>query len=465
MQSILEKGDSVLQTAMDFLDAASGRKKNEESKKDDTYLGGSISKYTKDLVMTFPTMFDTSLSPSTAGMVSKAHERNIVTMLTLLFASMQVEAQSGRAAIQKVHNNINTSSASLLDIYDAVTTHESGNNIAGIRCSDVLTEMTDYLKTKSFKSYPANSFKNTSLNDYVISKDYLGRTVVREKASTKPSNPGSTKLSDPGFDYEGYRKNQREERKDAREEEISRSREAREQRKERRDEQIASLPRVMTDQDYKKANELAPSLMVITFNEVDSAGNKLGKTAFAAGVKSRLIPVESSDIIERLAAKKNTALNFTNFIRATTGEISFVKDFLFCIQQSKILAKNSAKKGAVAKMWNVLDSRHVKNTKNNFNKQGNDAAAIAALVVNQETVNMLKKEYNFNIEEVKTAKYIMDEYNFLALIICDESVEVAKSFYHGNDGFEQMPYSFLARENDNAKAYKDVINLVNQTRR
>ena len=54
----------------------------------------------------------------------------------------------------------------------------------------------------------------------------------------------------------------------------------------------------------------------------------------------------------------------------------------------------------------------------------------------------------------------MNEY-----FICDESIEVAKILYHGNDGFEQNPYSFLNRENDNAKAYKDVINLVNQTRR
>ena len=92
MQSILEKGGSVLNTAIEFLDAASGHEKNKERTKDDTYLGGSISKYTKDLVMTFPTMFDTSLSPSTAGMISKANERNIVTMLTLLFASMQVSA-------------------------------------------------------------------------------------------------------------------------------------------------------------------------------------------------------------------------------------------------------------------------------------------------------------------------------------------------------------------------------------
>lgn len=467
MQTILENGASVLKTVAGFFDIAIGKANETREKSTDiTYLGGSISKYAKDLVMTFPTMFDTSLSPSTAGMICKANERNIVTMLTLLFASMQVDAQSGREAIQKVHNNISTSSTSLLDIADAIASNESGNIINGIRTSDVIREMTDYLKNKKSKSYPINSLRESSLMDYIVMKDYYGRTVVREAGTrtTPQKSPDEIEREKKREEAEDlYKKNrdEREGRRDTREE-NKRDEEA---KRAKRDEQMNSLPRIMSDQDYKKANELAPTLMIITFNELDGSGKNIGKTSFAAGVKARLIAVESSDIIERLAVKKNTALNFTNFIRATTGEISFVKDFLFCISQSKMLAKNSAKKGSVAKMWQVLDSRHVKNNKNNIKKSGNDASAITTLVINQETINMLKKEYNFNVEDIKTAKYIMNEYNLLGLIICDESIEVAKILYHGNDDFEQVPYTFLNRENDNAKAYKDAINLVNQTRR
>ena len=78
---------------------------------------------------------------------------------------------------------------------------------------------------------------------------------------------------------------------------------------------------------------------------------------------------------------------------------------------------------------------------------------------------MLKKDYNYDIEDPKVARYIMSEYNLLGLIICDESIETAKMLYHGNEGFELNPYSFLNRENNDSKAYKEVINLVNQTRR
>ena len=122
-------------------------------------------------------------------------------------------------------------------------------------------------------------------------------------------------------------------------------------------------------------------------------------------------------------------------------------------------------KGTAAKMWNVLDSRHVKNNKNQLKRAGNDASAITTLVVNQETVNMLKKDYNYDVEDPKIARYIMTEYNLLGFIICDESVETAKILYHGNAGFELTPYTFLNRENDSAKAYKEVINLMNTQRR
>ena len=471
MQSILETDASILQAAMNFLGKAAGGEKNASKNKKDTYLGGSISKYTKDLVMTFPLMFDTSLSPATAGIISRANERNIITMLELLFGSMQLSAKTGKDAIQQVHKNL-SSSMGLDDIFNAIddmqnasnnSTNESYSsinnsfkifdrqnnvNIAGIRTIDSLREMTDFLKTRKQKSYPINSLKEKSLNEYMVFKDFRGNDIIREAAAKKSDS----------FDQ------MKNERDDARLD-LERNKREDEHKKYRREEQLAALPRVMSDQDFRKANELAPTLMIITFNEIDNNDKFIGKTAFAAGVKSRMIPVESSDIIDRLAAKKNTALNFVNFIRATTGEISFTKDFLFCISQSKILAKNNAKKGPVAKMWDVLDSRHTKNNKNAKYRSGNDASAITTLVVNQETANMLKKEYNYNIEDNKTARYIMSEYNLLGLIICDESIEIAKILYHGNDGFEQIPYSFLSRENDNAKAYKDVINLVNKTGR
>ena len=71
----------------------------------------------------------------------------------------------------------------------------------------------------------------------------------------------------------------------------------------------------------------------------------------------------------------------------------------------------------------------------------------------------MKKEHDFDIENPKNAKMIMDAYNLLALIIADESIEVCKFLYNGNTVFEEQSYNYLEREsNDNS--YKKVINLI-----
>ena len=227
---------------------------------------------------------------------------------------------------------------------------------------------------------------------------------------------------------------------------------------------IDTMSKQLLDSDVKKANEIVPTLMIIRYNELNTDGTIYGQKAFVAGVKSRLIPVDSSDIVERLVVKNKTKINFLNFIRATTGEIKLVKDFLLGVEQAKIDAKNSVKKGPAAKMWKVLENRSIKNNLNKLKRKGNDASAITTLVINQETVNIMKKEYDFDIENIKNARMIFDAYNLLGLVIADESIEVVKFLYVGNDTWEQQAYSYLEREsNDNS--YKKVINLLTKSGR
>ena len=226
------------------------------------------------------------------------------------------------------------------------------------------------------------------------------------------------------------------------------------------------LSKQLMDSDVKKANEMQPTMIIINYSEVDGADNYkiMDQRSFIAGVKSRLIPVSSSDILERIVAKNKTRINFLNFIRATTGEINFMKDFVLCLKQTKIDAKNSIKRGQAAEMWKTLEALATKNNRNKLRKSGNDASAITTLVVNQETANLIRKEYDIDIESVTTARQVMNDYNLLGLFIVDESIEVVKFLYDGNDMFEQQAYSFLEREN-NDKSYKKIINLIGQNRR
>ena len=485
MQSILETS-GVLNAIVNGLNAENNKQKKYVEKHGKEYIKGSISQYTKDLIMTFPTMCDNSLPASTASMISRANERNIVTMLELLFASIQLNGNNGAEILSRIHKNINVS-MDMDDIIDALDNISKGNLKESVEIRDAARALTEALK-KTQKSFPVNSFSENSLNDYLVYNIY-GKIVVREDKSDKSVEEELNRKKQDEQDsfYAGnksYRdaeefkmkrnEDRRKDREELRKEKEYNDKKESEELRRKADEiskgdmqtknQVDMLGKVLIDQDVKKANELTPSLMIIRYNELGKDSEVLTKNTFVAGVKSRLISVDASDIIDRLVAKNKTKLSFLNLVRATTGEISFINDFILCTKQAKIDAKNSVKKGPAAKMWKVLEYRGTKNNRNKIRKAGNDASAITTLIINQETVNLMKKEYDFDLETVANTKMIMDAYNLLGICICDESIEVAKFFYAGNDLYETQAYSFLEKEGKDS-SYKKIINLLNSNGR
>lgn len=487
MKNLLTEDDNIVSSFLKDFSIENRFDKNRI--KQDNYLSGSISNYAKNLVMTFPTMCDDSLSPSTASMISKAHERNIITMLQLLFSSAQLRGNDGVEVLSKIHKNLNVDMSidDYIDNIGKIATGESSKEILSNRDFIVITnEMVRELK-KPKHSFPVDSFSERSLNEYTITDSY-GKTIIREDDALD-RRIHNHKVYDDTIKNNLTRaglKNQRDkyakdskyrEEKDKKDFKY-RKRNDKKDRKVKRDElqhkidndeirnaisvsQMANdnIQHQLLDQDVKKANELQPSLMVIRYNYVDSDGKIYNQIPFVAGVKSRLISVDSRDIVERLIVKNKTKVNFLNFIRATTGEIKFGRDFLLSVKQAKIDAKNAVKKGPAAKMWNVLSNRSIKNNFNKLRRKGNDASSITTLVINQETVNVMKNEFDFDLENIRNARMIMDAYNFLGIIIADESIEVVKVLYAGNDSWEQQAYSYLEKEsNDNS--YRKVINLM-----
>lgn len=411
--------------------AAVGKEMYNKGKEDNQayYLKGSISKYTKDLIMTFPVLADTTVDMNSLNLINKAHEKNLVTMLQLLFTDMMIKANSGREALEKIHKNIgNLGLDEIIDILN----DEIGikNESAEFRALErkALAEMTDQLRSGSaYKRYKYDSINEKSLNEYLV-RDINGKMSLMEAPVVDPTV------------------------KNAKEEEL-----------EKQNAGIYPLGKnQIKDGDIKKANELQPTLMVfnIAVNTGDEKNKRYENKTVMAGVKSRLIPVEAMDIVERLVSKNKSALSFKNLIRATSGEISFVKDFIFNIKQAKINAKNAVKKGPAAKMWDVLEKRSIQQNAAKIAKYGNDGSSIAALVINQETVNYLKSQFNINLENPAAAKMFMNAYCLLALIIADDVNEVAKFMYDGNDTFEVQSYVALSKEAAD-KAYKKLVNLIN----
>ena len=489
-ESIFDTINSVLKTVNSITNRDDKGKNN---KKSAYYLGGSISRYAKNLTMSFPVLVDDSLSIETAQMISKANEKNIASMLELLFASMSIngtKGMTGKDVVGLFHKNIDDMSA---DDYIDYANNVMANyveacylpSITDAQVRDIQREMCYQLKQPK-KSFPISSFSERSLNDYMCRDMYNGTMVYEHHQVVKEDGEEEDKLlqlnrdkftyqqqKDMGLTYDKdyalrtqqYRYNRsrddvidkQKERelnhrkrmdvhqlhKDAEDKERNRMRDM---SSDLRDMNSLNQRRVI-DSEFKKANELQPTMMIVNFNIVGDDGQSVvDRKSFVAGIKCRMIATSSMDIAERLLATNKTQTSFKNFIRATTGEIKFGRDFIAAVDQQKLDAINDVKKGEAAKLWSTLKKRSVKSNVRSIKRDSNDATSITTLVISQDTVNFMKSESNFDVSIPKNAKMIMDRYNFLCLVIADETNEVAKFMYDGNSDFESISYLVLARE-------------------
>jgi hypothetical protein len=94
-------------------------------------------------------------------------------------------------------------------------------------------------------------------------------------------------------------------------------------------------------------------------------------------------------------------------------------------------------------------------------KAGNDATCITSVVLSRENVNYMKMAFKFDIEDIKNARMIMDNFNLLNLYISDETTQTINVLSDGANSFETLSYSVLDRELAD-REYKKMINVMHQ---
>ena len=94
--------------------------------------------------------------------------------------------------------------------------------------------------------------------------------------------------------------------------------------------------------------------------------------------------------------------------------------------------------------------------------RGNNANAITTLVVSQEEIEYVRKNYGTDFNSIKNINTILSAYNLMGFVIADESLEIAKFLFDtGEDVFETLAFSTLEKEaSDNS--YKKIVNLMSK---
>ena len=368
----------------------------------------SIAKANSNMTLVFPVICSRGIAIENSSMVVKALEKNAVTMLQRLFAAYQyTEVQDLQSYLQKFHNNISSGVASLDDIYKLTI----GESVA-ITDADRAAVMNDM---KNIDFYLPDAVNETALTNYTVHEGAAHFT------STKPVS------------FSDYSKNKAE-----------------------------FYSKQVPDTDFKKANELMPTMMTVAFKVLNKDGSAVDKFSDClVGVKAKLYPISSNDIVEHISDKVAGRNWLTNFFRASTREISFLKDLILGIDKAKADAQSMSKLNPTAdKMWKVLERRATNSKFRRMMLSNNNAAAITTLCVSQEEVEYLRKNHNVDLESLSVVRGLFESLNLLAIVIVDETLEVAKFIYDDAElMWETISFTHLERESSD-NTYKRVVNLI-----
>lgn len=217
---------------------------------------------------------------------------------------------------------------------------------------------------------------------------------------------------------------------------------------------------LLKDNDAKKANELVPTLLHIRVIAREKGSENDGHYIdFVVGVKCMMHPVSSEDMVDNLVDACRNHDGIFKFIRWTTGEISFLKDFLLNMSEyRRDVAKQSS---GSSPWWNRL--KHLSTLANIKAKTfvNKDIIPNASIVVSAEEVAMIKSRFGFDLMNPSFVAKIMKKFFLFCFIVVDESLEIAHFKYDGQTSYQTVSFTALEKQSaDSARQFKEILKAV-----
>lgn len=453
---------------------------------------GSIARRASNLVVVFPVIAPTSASIQTCNLITKSIERKCTSLLQILFSSMQLSnAENLYDYLKQFHTNLDLKAGITLD--DFIDTIDTLADEGAITITDAEAYQAVKEDMQNINFYLDTEYNPRSLNDFHIKKNVYGESVVSLDEVSWHFEPGkNASNARNAAAYEKWQKNNNKKPKTyspgftpvtppqpapaSQPAENGSAPKTPLQAKLRkptgggRSEKVTLVDKntvdyfryQLTQSDIDKANELMPTTMIVNFISIKD-GQKVQMSG-VIGVKAKLYPVDSMDIVTRIASKHQDTNGLFNLVRASTREISFFRDLAFAIDKAKIDAINMARESNNAKIFKVLERRAAKNRFSTLLKK-NDASPITSLIITQEEVEYLRKYYSIDMEKSHITRSMLDKYNLMDIVIVDESLETAKFLFDDGDSvFEVLPFDALEKQAKDS-SYKKVINLMSKLNR
>lgn len=463
----------------DVLDAADGTEVGKFISKKNPSIK-SITRANKDLTMTFPVMVSNTVDPASAQLVSRALERKFVTLTQMLLSAISItNSKDAIDHLKNIHANLDLTSFFDVDDYLAVSQEATANHIFD---ATEVKAVYEVFRQERLRAKPLNHLheflskdvtdaiakqpgvaKNLSIKQWNGLSDDDKARVMRHYNSPTVTQNRDLERQLRAADQERNRLTNNFARSRAMQNRRINAVQADNDALQARIDDLTAvrtngISHLAKDQDYKKANELQPTLLQIQFISTNDNNDPITVDAYV-GIKTKIYCVDSADIANHIVSKRSYNFSLYNLIKATSGEIEFWRDFVFAIKKAKIDAVSNTNRGSSSKLWKVLERRALASKINRFMSARNDATAITTLMVSAYDVEMLRKMEDIDISDSRVARKLMDDYNLVGIVIVDDSTESAKIIFDtGDDEYE--PYTFKTLKRDDKMDYKQMIQLL-----
>ena len=432
---------------------------------------GSIAKQASNLILVFPVLCSTSLSIQTATIISKAIERKCAALLQILFAAVNMtNATNIYEYIGNFHSNINKQ----LDLDEFLNAMDRLSESGIIQITDAEAYNAVKEDMRNLNYFLDDLYDDTiPITEFVSKTNLYGESQIVCEAKGGGGKGGGGKggggkggrnpktFNVPDTVVSDIASKVAKELKDNRPRTYGNANRNRDDRPSLKD-QMEYFKNQLLPQDVEKANELMPTMMAVNFTYYKN-GAEIRQTGII-GIKAKLYPIDSMDIVTRLASKYSDKNTLFQFVKASTREISFFKDFLFAVDKAKLDGIYMASNSNNAKIFKLLERRAAKYRFSALLRK-NDASPITTLVMSQDEAEYLKRYNSLDVNNPNICKPVMNAYNLMCITIADESLEVAKFLYDDGDNiFESLSFDGLEKEAKDS-SYKKVVNLMSKINR
>ncbi|MMZ42238.1 hypothetical protein D1872_37580 [compost metagenome] len=398
----------------------------------------SLSKRSMEGTLQFPVLVSKSMDIDTLQIITKALERQFSSFIQIA-VTMSPELDVDRDVdaigyLRKFHQNSNVKT----DFQDVINFNNSMGNVSESlefvaslcegstgriisdnkrQLSGILEHMkTDILNNKFIPQQARVKFTSESLNNY-------HNTIVRE--AKDDDTKSSQHRQEPSM----------------------------------RGKLVSD--RILRDNDVRKANELVPTTLHLRV--IRSKGDSdQGHQDFIIGIKSTMHPIASDEIVNNLLNGLRNRGAFFNFVRWTTGEISFFKDFLFNIRSIKDDVVNRS--NGASPWWISLKRRKtLARTKFVFQTK-KQILPNASIVISMEEAEAIRSQYGFNLMNPAIVSKVMDTYFLLSFVIVDNSAQIAHFMFDGLMDYQSISFGGLEKENSSKSDLRDVMKIIDRSK-